>query len=527
MDSHNEQLFADVPAVVVSHSTATDDLERQMASVRGSHDRFRFLDSTNNQPHDIQEALTSVLGIRAPGGPSRWPAGVPGGGWNPIVVQVFAAAEVGGTVLAIEETARTVRHEFDRSFLSGTSILIAYLGPIDGTLPRPQFLKGLKSIDRFFDLVVLISDSDVWGRRYIWPDIEAVISRFIHLSLRSVSLRQFMFDVAAGLDPKNCFVTFGLGRVDVSEESVRSLVYSHLSRALFETLFSCDEKGESPAALAEDSAYLSSRHRATGSLGSVVSALDPAERQLACKWREARARELAERTKITLSARRDDCVEKPRSRLPRVLGAVRKYFFREPPRKHLTPTPKAEKITNRKAKLLGQLIRLKQIELEFQPAMGAPHHGSLFPLDISLTDLPSGEHDALADLVNAKNIVWTLSQETSLDDLLSGRVAAKQLAGGIDVLWKEHLVPEKIADFLGSNEFGDVLDVLAGNVSPLLPSVGSDGRKLILSPPGVANTTQVEGFETAVGFPGEYVLVAANECSDLCVLDSQGAPSDG
>jgi hypothetical protein len=186
--------------------------------------------------------------------------------------------------------------------------------------------------------------------------------------------------------------------------------------------------------------------------------------------------------------------------------------------------PETEQLKQEKATVFRQLLRLKQIELTLKPAPG--YDGDSFPLDLGLSNFQ--EHQALLSrLPDLKKMAKRIAKGVSLSEILSGRMTAEDLAKNVEKAWKDCHIEATVREFAESDEITPLLQELASRISPLFPLASDSPAGLLLCPPGAACSVNIKGFEPAASHPEEYVLVVADDCADIGVLDTEEGAVDG
>jgi hypothetical protein len=507
------------PALVLSHSVATDPVGRSLKSLAGATPAFHFYPSSLRAKWEIGETLTSLLNVRQACSEATASNEHGARQTTPITIQLCSLAG-DGSVEDIVNTVQAVRQEYDRSFLSGTTLLLAYTGAALGATPGASVGKRIASLQSHFDLVVVFSDGDTLGRRYRLEDALRLAAAFLGSVLGSCGFRELLFDFARRGRDGNRLITFGVARLDVSLETFRSTAFASVSQRLFEFLFSSYETEQGASDEPREPRYLTALQRSRGGkLQPVVSAVEPAERQLGRPLREARALEHVHLLEALLwRVARIGWFR----RVGRGVGRVAAWpvrMFR--PKRGTTEESATSEVEKQKAGAFEQLLRLKQVELELQPAFGVGSNHAGFPLEVSLSDAAAREDGLQDSLPDIRSMAWTLSQETPLDELLSGHVTAERFVERVEELWHEHEFAERVAELSAPDRVTGFLQGLASRVVPLFPLADGATAKVLIAPAATACDVALNGFETTVGLPGEYTLVVISECSDLSCLGSR------
>ena len=520
--------WPDCPSLVISHSSATDEIGRSLEALVSRAESFRFLAHSDECAWDIAAAVTSVLEFR---NAVMEPGAASGNGsrrCRPIAVQLCAAAEMAACAQRISQATKTIRGELDRSLLCGTVVLLVYVGPVGGMLPGKALVDDLARAEDLVDLIVLVSDSDTKGRRYRWDDTLWLMCRFLHGLLGVRAFCQFLFDAARRHDPRNRRITFGLGRLDVSVDAFRALLLEHLSQVLFGMLFPVNDTDEPSETRPTDLDYLSARHRSSGgALAPVVSALTPIATQLTSDWKKARAQELTEQTGKLITAPADRFSRTFGRRFARVASFPYRLLGRKKRENAAPEVPETHRLREEKAKVFQQLLRLKQIELTLKPTEGVRDKDDPFPLDLSLSDFGEAGERLFYSLPDTKKMATRIARSISPDDLLSGRITAETLVKRVHDAWEECEIEARVQDLIQSDEMVPLLQVLASRISSLLPSAGEFPAGLLLCPPDAACQATIKGYEAASGLSGQYVLVEVDDCGDLSWLEIEEGATDG
>jgi hypothetical protein len=521
------------PAVVAALSpfgnrittALTRRLERRHGRLPAS---WRLVDATSHPAGCLAPRLTEVLNVRnAPDGLT-----VPHYGRRrraPWVLAIAAACEL-DDLAAIERFARAAHREFRRSCLAGTLGLLVYAGSIDNRVPSDALLAAIEA-DELLNIKLVYTDTDARGSRIGADDAELAGTLFLTYLLESEALQERVASLAAGPAARNRLLTFGVGRVDLSEATLRNTLRRRLRDRARAILFPPDGVPScwSAAPGSIDLPTLTTLQRsANGSLRPVETAIEHTAGRLAEHWLGALLRETGETTREALLALiPPPLVPRPGfwrrlwtwlcrcwRRLGRFLGFWRQTHGEavSAPDDNRPGSSLPRSSTAWRSELTAadrQRLQLGHLALALQADPDADRAATPEgPFERVLGDLPGVRDQNLAQCVPSDSeLIWSLSRALPTTELLGAGSSPEALRDRMDSVCDRLLKLDQRDRLLKLQDYRGVLDRMAETVAPLFCGAGARAGRRILLPARLLHAYEVNGHEKAAGADEEVVFL--------------------
>jgi hypothetical protein len=515
------------PAVVAALSPFGDRIVRALSRRHelrhgGLPDSCRLLGSTPDATSRLAHALTEALSIRnAPDGLALrdgWPRQRP-----PLVLAIVAAGEL-EDLAAIERFAQVARREFQRSCLAGTIGLLVYAGRVGNRAPDDAILAAIEAEEQFH-IKLVYTDTDASGWRIGEGDAKAAGALLLTYLLETETLQDRVATLASSQSPGNRLITFGIGRVDLSEAALRRALRRRLQNQAREILFPPvgNAFGSPPAPGAIDLPTLTAlQERANGSLWPIEVAARHAADRSADRWLEALLFDVAENTQKALQALI------PPPAVPRLSFWQRFWvrlcrlwrgfwrlicFWRQsddetvsrqvPSARESSASWQTELIAAERPRL--QLARLR---LALQPNSTDDQDSALdSPFERVLGDQPDLLDQLFARCAPTRGeLAWALARALPVTDILNDESRPEVIQARRDEVCDRLLKLDKWPRLLKLEDYRAMLDRMAEAVYPLFCGSGSRVRRLMLLPPRLSQAYEVSGYEKFMGAEEEVVF---------------------
>jgi hypothetical protein len=532
--------------VVTSLSPFGDQIVARLA--RGLEQRHgclpgscQLLSSTPDLATRFGQALTEALNIRnAHAGRALMDGRTPYGA--PLVLALAAAAEL-EDLAVLDQLAKLARSEFLRSCLPGTVGLMVYAGPVAGRIPGDAVLAAIQN-EALWPFKLAYTDTDARGRRVYEDDAAMAGALFLTYLLEQESIQDWVVTLTQSPDVRSQggLVTFGLGRVDLAEGTLRQSLRRRIRTQARELLYPVEAGWNAEPTVEEplDLATLTALHqRANGMLCSVGSTVALAADRSAERWLEARLREA---TRTTLNALRDLIPPPPPPVIPRMsfwrrlrawfLGFLRRIWHRfwawllrmlgfghRPIPMHPTPTDTQPNPPTLRSSASCELELAAAERFRFQLALLAAglqagsENREQDPTQANPFELALGDLSDMVDLVfgrcvpNRNELAWTLKEAFPPATILDKASTLETLLARFDATCDGILKLNQRSRWLRLEDYRGVLDHVAEVVGPLFCGGGSRPRRRVLLPARLASAYEASGYETHAGAEEEVVFL--------------------